>query len=118
VGPCCSRSSQSMTLSWTLIFGYFFSKLATSDFQYGAVRLLYCAMTTLIVPLALPPELLLLPPPLLLPPQPAASATAPPAATAPADRAHRARQAPRLIDITKVPPGYPSAGQARLAESP
>src|SRR5580693_9174309 len=98
-----------MTLSWTLIFGYFFSKLATSDFQYGAVRLLYCAMTTLIVPLALPPEpppLLLVPP--LLPPQPAASATAPTAATAPADLAHRARQAlraPRLIDITKVPPG-------------
>ncbi|HEY1675794.1 MAG TPA: hypothetical protein VGG50_23980 [Streptosporangiaceae bacterium] len=76
-------------------------------------------MTTLIVPLSLPPELLLLPL-VLLPPQAAASPTAATATAAPAGLAHRgpvprqALWAPRLIDITKVPPGYPAAGQARL----
>jgi hypothetical protein len=101
-----------------LIFGLAFSKFFTSVVQYGPLMLLYCAMTTLIVPLALPAELLLLPP--LLPPQAAASPTAATATAAPAGLAHRgpvprqALRAPRLIDITKVPPGYPAAGQALL----
>ena len=61
------------------------SDLATSDFQYGVLLALYWAITTLMVPLALPPE----PPPeplLLLPPHAAASPTAATPATAPTAR--------------------------------
>src|ERR1700760_1458957 len=113
-----------MTLRSTLILGLAFSNLATIDFQYGVLLALYWAMTTLMVPLALPPELLPPPPPpllLLLPPPAAASPTAATAATAPAARVHRARRgrifgqappAPRLIDISKALLVTSAAGRA------
>src|ERR1700759_409490 len=121
VGTCWRRVFQAMTLRSTLILGLAFSNLATIDFQYGVLLALYWAMTTLMVPLALPPELL--PPPLLLllPPHAAASPTAATAATAPAARVHRARRgrifgqappAPRLIDISKALLVTSAAGRA------
>src|ERR1700753_1310420 len=111
-----------MTLRSTLILGLAFSNLATIDFQYGVLLALYWAMTTLMVPLALPPELLP-PPPLLLrlPPHAAPSPTPATAATAPAARVHRARRgrifgqappAPRLIDISKALLVTSAAGRA------
>src|ERR1700753_2155706 len=111
-----------MTLRSTLILGLAFSNLATIDFQYGVLLALYWAMTTLMVPLALPPELLP-PPPLLLrlPPHAASSPTAATAATAPAARVHRARRgrifgqappAPRLIDLSQALLVASAAGRA------
>src|SRR5579875_2282224 len=108
-----------MTLRSTLILGLAFSNLATIDFQYGVLLALYWAMTTLMVPLALPLELL--PPLLLLPPHAAARPTAATPATAPTARVHRARwghifcpapPAPRLIDIFKALLVTSAAGRA------